>query len=143
MVIGGHAVAAHGFERATRDVDIVYSPALASCERLTAVLAELRAEVMFADQPPRGGGIDALWLAEGGHFRFATESGPLDALSQVAGFDYGALREDAISVELDDYELAVCSYESLIVMKRAGGRPRDEEDIKGLAEARDEPAGQG
>ena len=135
VLIGGHAVAAHGLERATRDVDIVYSPGAESCERLAALLAELRAEVVAADEPAPRDGITGEWLTRGGHFRFATEFGPLDALSEVSGFDYGRLAFDAVRIELGDFELDVCSYEALLAMK-ATGRPEDAEDLRRLRESR-------
>lgn len=136
VVIGGHAVSAHGFERATRDVDVVYSLEAASCGRLAGLLAELGAEVVVADQPAPGGKITGTWLAGGGHFRFATELGPLDALSQVSGYDYGRLQAEAVRAALDDFELQICGYEALVAMKRATGRPQDTEDLRRLDEAR-------
>jgi hypothetical protein len=59
VVIGGHAVAAHGFERGTRDVDIVFSTERTSCERLAATLDELDASISIADTPPPEGKITA------------------------------------------------------------------------------------
>lgn len=136
VLVGGHAVAAHGYERATRDVDVVYSTAADSCERMAALLAELGAVVEFADTPAPGEGIEASWLAEGGHFRISTDAGPLDALSAVAGLDHAALARRAVTVELSGATIPICSYEDLVAMKRNGGRPRDEEDLRELEEVR-------
>ena len=69
VLVGGLAVAAHGFVRATEDVDLVYSTTPASCDRFASVLAELGAEVTFADAPEPDGGITAEWLAAGGRDR--------------------------------------------------------------------------
>jgi Nucleotidyl transferase AbiEii toxin, Type IV TA system len=136
VLIGGMAVAAHGYVRATEDIDVVYSTDLESCTRLAAALVELRAEVAFADQPAPGGEIAAEWLAAGGHFRFATESGPLDALSSVAGLAYEQLFAQAVIVRMDDLEVPVCSYEDLVAMKSASGRPRDDADLAELRRIR-------
>ncbi len=137
VVIGGHAVAAHGYERATRDVDIVFSTERDSCERMASVLRELDARVDFADLPVPEDGITADWLAAGGHFRFATDGGPLDALSIVAGLDHRALAERAITVELSGSSIPISSYDDLVTMKRSGGRAQDEEDLRALREARE------
>jgi hypothetical protein len=51
ILIGGHAVGAHGFERATRDVDIVPSPARENLERLLGALDELEAQLDPVDTP--------------------------------------------------------------------------------------------
>lgn len=139
IVIGGYAVAAHGYERATRDVDIVFATDLENCERFSALLRQLAARVLVADLPAPGGQITAEWLADGGHFVFDTAHGLLDALSWIAGFDHAALESRAMSVDLaDGTELRVCSYRDLVAMKRAADRPRDQEDIRQLEALRDE-----
>lgn len=132
VLVGGLAVAAHGYLRATADVDVVFSRRAESCERLAAVLAELRAEIAFADEPAPSGSITGSWLAAGGHFRFATEAGPLDAFTTVAGFDYERLRAGAIRVDLGGVEVPVCSLEALLAMKVAGDRARDRADVEEL-----------
>ena len=137
VLVGGLAVAAHGFVRATEDVDLVYSTQAASCERFSSALAELGAEVTFADTPEPGAGITAEWLAAGGHFRFSTEAGPLDALSAIHGLRYEELASRAVGSSLGDLDLLICSYEDLIAMKTAGGRDRDEIDLSELRRIND------
>jgi hypothetical protein len=44
IVIGGVAVGVHGFTRATKDLDIVPSPAHDNLERLAAALGDANAE---------------------------------------------------------------------------------------------------
>lgn len=139
VVIGGYAVAAHGYERATRDVDIVFATELENCERFAAVLERLQARVRVADLPAPGGKISPQWLAAGGHFVFSTRHGLLDALSWIAGFDHAALESRALTVELSDgTSLRVCSYEDLVAMKQLAGRPRDLEDLRELDSLREE-----
>jgi hypothetical protein len=141
VVVGGYAVAAHGYERATRDVDIVFATDLENCERFATVLARLEAEVRLADLPPPGGEITAGWLAGGGHFVFGTVHGLLDALSWIAGRDHAALDSQALTVELSDGSaLRVCSYEDLVAMKRLAGRPRDLDDLRELEAVREDQA---
>jgi hypothetical protein len=137
VVIGGYAVAAHGYERATRDVDIVFATDPDNCERFAALLRRLDARVRVADLPAPRGEITAAWLAGGGHFVFATGHGLFNALSWIAGLDYSALDSRALTVELaDGTELRVCSYEDLVAMKRVADRPRDREDLQELAALR-------
>lgn len=138
VVIGGHAVAAHGYERATRDVDIVFSTAADNCERFAEVLVRLDASVRVADLPAPGGIITGEWLARGGHFVFATVYGLLDALSWIAGLDHGALDSRALTAELSDGTgIRVCGYEDLVAMKRVADRPRDREDLRELESLRE------
>ncbi|HEX4110641.1 MAG TPA: hypothetical protein VHX88_21105 [Solirubrobacteraceae bacterium] len=46
VIIGGLAVAAHGYVRATEDLDIVPAPDRGNLERLARVLRELGAELL-------------------------------------------------------------------------------------------------
>jgi predicted nucleotidyltransferase len=132
VLVGGLAVAAHGYVRATADVDIVFSTDPESCDRFASVLKELGSEVAFADRPQQSGGITGSWLAGGGHFRFATEAGPLDALSTLAGFDYERLAAAAIVIEFDGAGVMICSLDDLIAIKASGDRARDRSDIEEL-----------
>ena len=100
VLIGPHAVAAHGYERGTGDVDIVYSTASDNCTRFAEALTRLDASIEMADLPAPGGRVTAEWLAAGGHFVFATVHGTLDALSWIAGRDFAALDSGAQSAEL-------------------------------------------
>lgn len=138
VVIGGHAVAAHGYERATRDVDIVFSTDRENCERFAELLRRLEASVRAADLPAPEGRITGEWLCAGGHFVFATAHGLLDALSWIAGLDYAALDSRALTAELaDGTQLQICSYDDLVALKRAADRPRDREDLRELAALRE------
>jgi predicted nucleotidyltransferase len=139
VVIGGHAVSAHGYERATHDVDIVYSTAIEDCERLARVLQATGASVAMADTTAPGGIITPEWLAAGGHFVFATDHGLLDALSWIAGLDHATLDSRAETAELaDGTRIRVCSYADLVTMKRLAGRPRDREDLQELKAVRED-----
>jgi hypothetical protein len=138
VLIEGHAVAAHGYERATRDVDIVFSTGRENCEAFAALLRRLDASVRVADLPAPGGKITGAWLADGGHFVFVTVHGLLDALSWIAGLDYPALDSRALAVELPDGpQLRVCGYDDLVTMKRMADRPRDQEDLRELEALRE------
>lgn len=139
VVIGGHAVSAHGYERATRDVDIVFSTDRDSCDRLADLLRRLDAAVRIADLPAPDGRITGDWLAGGGHFVFATAYGMLDALSWIAGLDHAALQSRALTAELSDgTELRICGYDDLVAMKRMADRPRDREDLGELDAIREQ-----
>src|SRR5437870_4257911 len=89
IVIGGLAVAAHGYIRATKDLDIVPDPGAANLQRLARVLSEIDAahygtgdfdssEFPFNPQ-------DADQLAEGGNFVLSTRFGRLDVMQWVPG----------------------------------------------------------
>ena len=140
VLVGGLAVAVHGHPRATQDVDMVYSTDAGSCERLAQVLRDADSRIEFADVPAAVDGTLADSLREGGHFRFSTDAGGLDAISWSQGKTFAELRADATQILIDGDELLVCSYEDLVAMKRAAGRPQDVADLEALAAIRQEPA---
>lgn len=138
ILVGGLAVAVHGYPRATKDVDIVFDTASDNAQRLADALEELGAAVIAADVPEPEQGITAEWLAAGGHFLFATDNGPLDALSASRDQTYADLMTDAVDAELGGANVKACSYEALIDFKEAAGRPQDLADLAGLRAVRDE-----
>ena len=122
VVIGGVAVQAHGYIRATQDLDIVVRPGTVSLSRLSEALAELRADPHDLNQTPI--------------VRVMTKAGPLDVVNieHLAGAPagYDALRERALAIELRDLEVRVAGLSDLIRMKRAAGRAHDLADIEAL-----------
>lgn len=139
VVIGGFSVIAHGYVRATKDLDIVPDPALDNLTRLADVLADLGAVVRGMEdfeadelpQPDRDG------LALGGNFVFDTDAGRLDVLQLVApDLGYNELLPRSEVVEALGQRFRVCGYGDLVRMKEAAGRHEDRLDLKRLREAR-------
>lgn len=139
IVIGGFAVIAHGYVRATKDLDIVPDPSPDNIARLAYALSELNARVRgmeeFDDaelpQPDREG------LALGGNFVLDTDGGRLDILQVVEpNITYAELAENALAFEALGREFMVCGYEDLVAMKTAADRDEDRLDLKRLREAR-------
>ena len=137
VVIGGLALPANGYVRATKDLDIVPAPDPANLRRLAAALRDVEAEVDLGDL---GGELgiepDADGLALGGNWELQTAFGRLDVLQDVAGMrSYSRLRDGAI----EDAGVFYAGYEDLIAMKAAAGRPQDLIDIAELQRARGRP----
>src|SRR3954449_5556788 len=126
IVIGGFAVGAHGFPRATNDLDIVPDPSSSNLQRLATALRELEAvnhgtgdfdPAEFPFDP-----LDPSQLAEGGNFLLMTRAGRLDVMQWVPGIPgdvaFEHLARGAVATELNDRAVHVCSRDDLIVMKR-------------------------
>lgn len=141
IVIGGFAVIAHGYVRATEDVDICPEPSPENLRRLAAVLDRLEAKVegiheFGEEELPRP---DGEGLALGGNFVLRTRHGGLDILQLVSpDLEYADLAADAVEIEVFGGKLRVCSYSNLIRMKQAAERPGDQFDLTRLREARGE-----
>jgi predicted nucleotidyltransferase len=138
VLIGGLAVNAWGYLRATRDVDFVPDPDPENLARLNAVLTDLGGKVDVDGKLLAGTAIST-FLRTGDRTLVATELGQVDVLQglpQVPPF--AALEERAEDVDLDGLVVRVCSLEHLIEMKRLSERARDREDLVALEAVQEE-----
>ena len=146
VVIGGVAVGVHGFERATKDVDVVPAPEYANLERLYTVLKDLDAEqIEVGDYRPHElpYGLSPEGLAQGRNWALATRHGRLDVMQYIDGVlesdeDYAALADRAAALDTPVGRVRFAAYEDLLRTKYAAGRDQDLMDIRALREARGE-----
>ncbi len=141
VVIGGLAVGAHGFPRATKDIDIVPSPEPSNLQRLATLLDELRYEIIGVEEfdPDEVVRPDLEGLLGGGSWVLRTRFGRLDILQHVEPeLEYAALRADSFEDVVFGQAVRFCGYEHLIAMKEAAGRDQDLVDLARLRELRDD-----
>src|SRR5205823_1109811 len=107
----------------------------ANLDRLAHVLEELGGRVETPDGR-LGPAAIATFLAAGDRALVATELGPVDVLQGLPQVPrYGALAADAVTVDLGDVAVRVCSLDALVAMKRAAGRDQDRADLAALEAA--------
>jgi hypothetical protein len=138
VIVGGLAATVHGSARLTQDLDIVYDRASDNLERLVAALSPL--EPYLRGAPP---GLPFLWsaatLKHGLNFTLTTAAGDIDLLGEIpGGGGYESLVRNSIPVSLFGAEVRCLDLDTLIMTKRAAGRPRDIEAIAELEALRDE-----
>lgn len=140
VTIGAFAVIAHGYVRATADIDVVARQDRENLERLAAAFAELNAvlrgvDADLLDIDP----TDPDVLANGASFTLDTDAGPVDYLNDVPGAgDYDDLRARAVEANAAGVVVRVVGLDDLIRMKRASGRPQDLRDIANLSPPTDD-----
>jgi hypothetical protein len=139
VVIGGLAVALHGYVRATKDLDIVPEQSRANLTGLWNALSEIdAAPTELADfrteEMPIAFSRDTL-IEVGGNWAFYTRLGRIDVMQWVKGAEsYAELRVGAERVEelSVGYPIWVAGLDDLISMKEAAGRDLDRIDITAL-----------
>lgn len=147
IVIGGFAVAAHGYVRATKDIDICPNPKKDNLARLAEALKELEAVPIDLEEFESEFelGPDYEGLQHGGNWTLMTKHGRIDVM-QVFSFegaedeigDYHDIAHHAVDRQLRGRTYKFVGYEDLLKMKRACGRDVDLIDINSLKRARRE-----
>jgi hypothetical protein len=135
VVIGGVAVGAHGYIRATADLDLVPDPDPENLDRLIAALESLEATLPTAHDRRFDSEGDAGVIQRGGNVTADTKFGGLDVLQLADGVpNYSTLNQDAIESDLLGVPVRICSLTRLREMKQAQGRAQDKADLENLPE---------
>jgi len=135
VVIGGVAVAAHGFLRGTADVDLVPEPDPDNLLALGNALVRLDARLPLAGGRPFAHAEHGRVLRQGGNLTLDTVDGGLDIVQRAPGLpSFATLDADAVPTEILGTPIRVCSLEHLRAMKRAADRPIDRADLDALGE---------
>ncbi len=138
VLIGGLAVNAWGYLRATRDVDLVPDPSSGNLAKLDDLLKSLDGKVDVGGRLLDADSI-ATFLRTGDRTLVVTDLGYVDVLQGLPQIPpFSALDEQATDVDLDGLVVRVCSLEHLLEMKRASDRPRDKDDVDALEAAQGE-----
>jgi hypothetical protein len=130
VVIGGFAVIANRFVRATEDVDFLVPDDPANDERVLVALRELSAVRQRDAVAVR----DEHLLGQE-HLRVITDAGLIDLLRGGAPpLDFETVAADAMQADYDGLVFPVASLRSIVGFKRLAGRPQDRQDLERLAE---------
>jgi hypothetical protein len=133
VVIGGVAVGAHGYVRATADLDVVPDPDGDNLRRLGNALVALGATLPMAEGRPFSSARDSAHLARGRNMTVETRHGPLDIVQRLAGVpSFSELGREAVESDLLGVHVAICSLRHLRRMKEARGGTQDAADLERL-----------
>lgn len=121
LVVGGHAVAFHGYPRFTGDLDIWVRASPENAERLSHVFAAFG----FADLEA----LRTVFSEPGSMVQLGIPPNRIDVLSQISGVDFAQAWPGRIDAQLDDVPVAMIGVEALLCNKKASGRPKDLADV--------------
>jgi hypothetical protein len=128
LVIGGFAVIAHQYVRATEDTALLVPADADNVGPLRSGLTLLQARVRRTGEPPTG-----MELADAAHLRLDTAAGPVDLVRDGdPPLDFRSGFDDRLEVELDGVEIPVAGLPLLTKVKRLADRPQDRVDLEQL-----------
>ncbi|HEU4707545.1 MAG TPA: hypothetical protein VFS64_10175 [Solirubrobacterales bacterium] len=130
VVIGGFAVIANRFVRATEDVDFLVPDDPENDRRVLEALRKLDGVRMRDEAPLRDE-----HLADQAHLRALTGAGIIDIVrGGLPPLDFDTVSGEAMNAAYDGLEFPVAGLRSVVGFKRLAGRPRDRNDLIGLEE---------
>ncbi len=129
VLVGGYALAAHGYVRMTLDIDFAVAPDPANARRWVAALARLpdgAARALEGEEDPfQGDHLHAIRL---------NDVFTVDLLPSVAGVPFAELENHIDWLNLDGDRIPVLDLQGLLKTKQ-GVRPKDQADAAVLREA--------
>jgi hypothetical protein len=109
LLIGGYALFAHGYHRATTDIDVLVPANEAAGQKLKAAL------MILPDQAAKD--IDPAWFEEGENIRVA-DAFVVDIMLNACGETYETLQQFAETIDLDGIPVRTVSLEGLLRTKQ-------------------------
>lgn len=124
LLVGAYALAAHGYPRATMDIDIWVMPSpdnadavLRALRRFGASLQNLTKEDLQKD---------------GTIFQIGVAPRRIDIITAASGLQFEPAYQNSIPLNVEGIEVRIPSIDDLILNKKAIGRTKDLADIEVL-----------
>jgi hypothetical protein len=131
LIVGAHALAAHGRPRATQDIDIFVEPTGSNARRVCAALADFGFAALSASVPE---------FAKPD--RMATLGRPplrIDVMTSITGVSFRDAWRGRVEIAFGDRKIAFLGLAELVRNKKAAARPKDLLDIALLEEVESPP----
>ncbi len=124
LLVGAYAMGAHGYPRATGDIDIWVEPSADNSQRVYRALAAFGAPLHEIDE--------ATFVKPGIVFQIGIAPRRIDLMSAVSGVTFDEAYQHRQTVEIEGLPIPILSYDDLIKNKRATGRDKDRLDADRL-----------
>lgn len=124
LLIGAHALAAHGYPRFTGDLDVWVRTTPDNLERVRLAIADFGFTVQ-ADGP-------GAWLGPNEVFQIGVYPYRIDVLASISGVSFEEAWQTRVPGKFFGIETDFISRDLLIQNKRASGRAKDLGDIEEL-----------
>ena len=117
LLVGGHAMAAHGVIRFTKDLDLWIRPSVANAERVWTALERFGAPMSRLQK----GDLSRKAMV----VQIGLAPNRIDLLTHVDGLEFEDAWQGRIPSQYGDQDVQVLGRNDLIRNKRAAGRPQD------------------
>jgi Nucleotidyl transferase of unknown function (DUF2204) len=124
LLVGAHALAAHGHVRATQDLDLWMRPSRENAKRVIQALRTFGAPLHDLTEKDLS--------TPGLIFQIGVEPIRIDVLTAIDGVQFEEAWADRMSSKFADQPVAVLSREHLIKNKLAAARTQDLADVEAL-----------
>jgi len=126
LVVGAHALAVHGYPRATADIDLWIERTPENAARVWRALAEFGAPLadlrVRQEDLTRADVVVQLGLAPN----------RIDLLTGLSGLEFEHAWKNRIEEELEGVRVPILARSDLVKNKLASGRDKDRVDVQGL-----------
>jgi len=126
LIVGAHALAVHGYLRATGDLDLWIRPDPENAERVWRALLRF------------GAPVEALNLSQadlekpGIVFQIGLPPRRIDILTEISGVDFDEAWPNRVTQTVDGLEAPFLGREALLRNKQESGRDKDLADLRAL-----------
>ena len=124
LVVGAHALAAHGYVRATKDLDLWVRPTPENAKRTLAALASFGAALHDLTEEDLS--------TPGVIFQMGVQPIRIDVITAIDGVEFDEAWADRMETNFAGIPAGVLSRDHLIQNKQAAGRPQDLVDVEWL-----------
>ena len=124
LLVGAYALAAHGYPRATMDIDIWVMPSPQNADAVLQALRRFGAPLhnLTKEDLQKDGTI----------FQIGVSPRRIDIITTASGLDFDQAYKRSRPVNIEGIEVNIPSIDDLIRNKRATGRTRDLADAEAL-----------
>ena len=124
MVVGAYAMAAHGYPRATGDIDIWIEVSTENSRRVYLALIEFGAPSQHFHQNT--------FEETGIVLQIGVAPRRIDLITSIDGVDFHNAWKNRGTVELENLRVPIIAREDLVINKLSTGRPKDIIDAERL-----------
>ena len=124
IIVGAYALAAHGFPRATGDIDVWVRNSSENAPRIIRALMKFGAPIANLSEKD--------FILPEMIVQLGVEPCRIDLLTSIDGIEFEEAWRNRVSIITDGLEISVLSKTDLLKNKLAAGRDKDQSDIAWL-----------